>query len=356
MQVTKACTIVLRSYQMLPITRVSHNSNWRNVIVVIPIRNAHPFASSQIAALMSQTVRPNRVIVIDSESDDGSPSLFQEAGCEIVWIRRDSFDHGGTRNLALTLAPEADIIIYLTQDAIPHGTRTLETLLQRFEDPAVGIAYGRQLPRGTASAIERHTRSFNYPALSAKRSLSSCRIVGIKSIFNSNSFAAYRRKALEAIGGFPQQVIMGEDQIAAGQIILAGWSVAYAADAEVVHSHAYSLLQEFQRYFDIGVFHQHNQSLLKNFARPTSEGMRLVSSEMAYLLQSAPYQIPEACVRTALKLLGYRLGRGQAYLPRGLKLRLAMHKSFFLKPAATSRINIDGRSVSVTLSRRQRGR
>ncbi|VCW13919.1 hypothetical protein BANRA_01245 [Escherichia coli] len=36
--------------------------------------------------------------------------------------------------------------------------------------------------------------------------------------------------------------------------ILAGYKVAYVADAVVKHSHNYSPIDEFKRYFDIGVF------------------------------------------------------------------------------------------------------
>lgn len=41
----------------------------------------------------------------------------------------------------------------------------------------------------------------------------------------------------------------------AAKAILAGYQVAYAADAVVRHSHNYKPLEEFKRYFDIGVFH-----------------------------------------------------------------------------------------------------
>jgi rhamnosyltransferase len=313
-----------------PTSGVSSCSPHTKLAVVIPIRNASSFAPEQISALKAQTLRPSRVIVIDSDSNDGSPDLFRKAGFEIVRIPRSSFDHGGTRNLGMTMAADTDIVVYLTQDAIPHGERTLESLLRSFEDPVVGLAYGRQLPRERASVIERHTRLFNYPPLSASRSIASRSSLGIKCIFNSNAFAAYRRSALDAIGGFPQRVIMGEDQIAAGRMILAGWSIAYAADAEVVHSHAYSLIEEFQRYFDIGVFHEHNRPLMENFASASSEGLRMVLSEMMYLLRRAPCRIPEAGLRTALKLFGYRLGRNEAHLPRTVKVRLAMQKVFFL--------------------------
>jgi rhamnosyltransferase len=37
--------------------------------------------------------------------------------------------------------------------------------------------------------------------------------------------------------------------------ILAGYKVAYVSEAVVSHSHNYTPIDEFKRYFDIGVFH-----------------------------------------------------------------------------------------------------
>ena len=79
--------------------------------------------------------------------------------------------------------------------------------------------------------------------------------IGIKAAFLSNSFAAYRRSALESVGGFPSDTIFGEDTFAAAKMLLNGWKIAYSAEATVYHSHNLTFIEEFRRYFDIGVFH-----------------------------------------------------------------------------------------------------
>ena len=73
--------------------------------------------------------------------------------------------------------------------------------------------------------------------------------------FISNSFAAYRVSVLKEVGGFPDDVIFGEDMFVATKMLKAGYKIAYAAGACVYHSHDYSLWQEMKRYFDMGVFH-----------------------------------------------------------------------------------------------------
>jgi rhamnosyltransferase len=62
----------------------------------------------------------------------------------------------------------------------------------------------------------------HYPAASEMRALASREQLGIKAVFLSNSLAAYRRSALMAVGGFPKNVISGEDTIVAARLLLAG--------------------------------------------------------------------------------------------------------------------------------------
>ena len=75
--------------------------------------------------------------------------------------------------MAAKMLPWAEFLVYFTQDAAPCGANSIERLLLAFENPAVGAAYGRQLPRAEADAIERHARLFNYPTHSSLRSFAS---------------------------------------------------------------------------------------------------------------------------------------------------------------------------------------
>lgn len=115
----------------------------------------------------------------------------------------------------------------------------------------------------------------------------------------------------------------------AARLLLAGKSIRYQADACVYHSHDYTPIEEFQRYFDIGVFHAREHWLLNAFGGPNGEGLRFVKSELKFLLRRAPWLIPSALVRTGLKLAGYRLGRSESHLPQKLKKHLSMFKTYW---------------------------
>ncbi len=298
------------------------------VRVIIPTVNAGVHWAESLGQIVAQSIGPE-VLVMDSGSTDGTVSLATSAGFAVRSIPKADFNHGGTRQLAVELLPDAEIIVFMTQDAILADNHALSRLIAAFDDPQVGVAYGRQLPRPQAGLIESHARLFNYPDKSHAATLADRDRMGIKAAFSSNSFAAYRRSALQAVGGFPRDIILGEDTFVAARMLLAGWKVAYQADALVFHSHGYSYVQEFRRYFDIGVFHHREYWMLTAFGKPEGEGGRFVRSELSYLRKNAPWLIPSALLRTGLKYLGYRLGRIEGRLPVSLKRVLSMHRGFW---------------------------
>ncbi|WP_404342599.1 glycosyltransferase [Vreelandella venusta] len=270
-----------------------------------------------------------RVLVVDSFSDDETANAAQQAGLEVLAIERHDFDHGGTRQRALWQLGDCDIVIFLTQDALLADADALNRLVAAFEDPHVGAAFGRQLPHQDATPIAAHARYFNYPPVSRVAGIEDISRLGIKTAFLSNSFAAYRREALLAAGGFPEGTILSEDMMAGARLLQQGWKLAYCADACVQHSHNYTLAAEFKRYFDIGVFHSQEQWLLAWLGKAEGEGKRFVLSEIRYLWRHAPWRLPEAAIRTLLKYAGYRLGKTENRLPLALKRRLSMHRGYW---------------------------
>jgi rhamnosyltransferase len=299
-----------------------------SVAVVVPTLNAAKnwayFAPPLLASIPA-----DRVLIVDSSSTDGTEDMARAAGFAVHTIPRSEFNHGGTRQLAAELTPDADILVFLTQDAVLADSTALDLLLEAFQDPEVAAAFGRQLPRSAATPIEAHARYFNYKAESSVRTLESREKMGFKTIFISNSFAAYRRETLMAVGGFPTHVIFGEDTITAAKLLFSGKKIVYVANSQVYHSHSYSWRQEFKRYFDIGVLHARESWLLEEFGAVSGEGSRFVKSELKYLWPSSKRLISSAVFRTAFKLAGYRIGRIEDWLAVELKRKLSMNPSFW---------------------------
>lgn len=305
-----------------------------SVGIVIPTYNAESYWGQLQEGLDEQSVSPSRIVIVDSSSVDGTRRLAQRAGYQVVRIPKKEFNHGSTRSLACTYLADSEFLVFMTQDAILADPKSLEKLCAPLSDPQIGAAYGRQLPRATADPIERHGRLFNYPVTSQLRSLESRNELGFKTAFFSNSFAVYRRVALEEVGGFPGDAIVSEEVTAVAKMLIAGWKIAYQADAEVIHSHHLSPAREFSRYFDIGVHHGRNPWLRQTFGSTNDDGLRFIRSELNFLRANNPLWLPYAALRNISKYLAYQLGTHEERLPDLLCRCLSGHASYWMKPAA----------------------
>ncbi len=122
----------------------------------------------------------------------------------------------------------------------------------------------------------------------------------------------------------------GSAAAVAARLLQAGYAVRYAASAEVYHSHDYRLLEEFRRYFDIGVFYGRERWIRAAFGGAGGEGKRYVLAEIQALRAAgALYRVPEIALRSAFKLLGYRLGQLERHLPVALKRRISMFPGYW---------------------------
>lgn len=299
------------------------------IALVVPTLNGGEGWAKCLAAIQRQSLQPDVKLVIDSGSIDNTVEAAKSHGFTVQQIRKDEFDHGGTRQMAVERLVDTDIIVFMTQDAILAAHDSLDILVAALSRDGIAAAYGRQLPHAGAKLIESHMRLFNYPDTSATRSAEDIPALGIRAAFCSNSFAAYRRKALLGLGGFPNRQIMIEDAIVAGKAILAGWKLAYVAEAAVFHSHSYTTLDEFRRYFDIGVAHARSKDLFSQLGNVRGEGLRFVRSEIRYLLRHNKLLVPLSLLRAAVKLLGYNLGCNERRIPASVKRYLSMHTDFW---------------------------
>lgn len=306
-------------------------SNWADkTVVLVPTRNPGSQWVEFLQSLDSQTICPKRIIVLDSESTDGSVQAAQAKGHTVHTVKRCHFNHGGTRQAGLEdYAQSADFAVFLTQDAILAHNDALSQLLAAFDDPQVAAAYGRQLPHANSTPISAHARLFNYPEMAHTFTLQDKTIEGIKTCFLSNSFAAYRLSALRQVGGFAPDLILGEDMHLAARLLMAKYAIRYQASARVYHSHNYSLGEEMARYFDTGVFHARQRWIMRTYGSAGNEGLKFITSEIRHLWRHAPRQIPQALLRSFIKAVGFKLGFWSLYMPRLLNKRLSMNKGYW---------------------------
>jgi rhamnosyltransferase len=266
------------------------------VSVVIPVLDGADTLPAVLDALFAQPLPGGQeVVIVDSGSRDGSRELAKQHPVKLVDVRPTDFDHGETRNLGIRHA-SGEIVVLLTQDAVPVGSDFLAEILRPFEDPQVAGAYGRQIPRDDCDVVTaRNLRGWMAGREQASRArLGSRRLEDLPPaerhelcVFD-NVCSAMRRSAWEELS-FPASRF-GEDIAWGKEAISRGWTIAYAPAAAVVHSHRRSLGYEYRR---TRICHETLHELFELATIPRRRDVLraiawCVSNDLPYVWQNAP--------------------------------------------------------------------
>lgn len=314
--------------------------NRLRVDVVIPTFCPDKKLKQQMNMLGKQTYPIHKIVIMNTGGGNREEINHYKgtAAVELYHLPEESFDHGGTRNEGAGYCT-GDIVVFMTQDAVPVNEFLIEKLIEPFtgmqaEEIAgdeIAVTYARQLPDKDCRPVEKFTRSFNYPSKSCIKSSKDIPVLGIKTFFASNVCAAYRMDIFRHRGGFITSTIFNEDMIYAGNAVKDGLSIAYAAEAKVIHSHNYNRKQQFQRNFDLAVSQAQHPEIFSEI-KSESEGIQLVKLTVQYLMKiKKPYLIPGLIFTSGCKYAGYFLGKRYKLIPKRLIKAFSMNKNYWEK-------------------------
>lgn len=120
------------------------------VDVMIPTYKPGQEFAELLPRLLEQTYPIRSIRVVNTGKKFWNPAWEQLSDKIMVeHIRPSEFDHGGTRR-AMAESSDADLLLFMTQDAMPYDNACVEHLVEKFSLPHVKAAYARQLPRMTA--------------------------------------------------------------------------------------------------------------------------------------------------------------------------------------------------------------
>ena len=278
------------------------------ISLIIPTLNAGNQLQTLLKRLDSQTVKPDEVLIVDSESNDETTATAEAFGAKVLSIRRASFDHGGTRDYALRQS-KGDIVIFMTQDACPADENAIAALVAPFDNPRVAAVSGRQIARAEAKEPEKLVREYNYPPVSRTWGEEAIEKYGVKAFMISDVFAAYRREAYLAAGGFDHPIMTNEDMLMAQKLLAQKWLIAYAAEAQVIHSHQFTFRQQFERNKIIGQTMKRYEERFCH-VQEIGEGVSMAKKVLVCLVKGG--KIEDAfsfCWDCFARLLGNRYGR-----------------------------------------------
>lgn len=245
------------------------------VSVIIMTLNAEKYIKNMLDMLCRQTLKPTEIIIADSESTDKTTEIAKTYDLvKVLKIKRSTFDHGGSRDVALKYSA-GDFILFFTQDAVIEQENYIEQMVSNFEDESVAMVCARQKAKPDAVHYERLIREFNYPMEKKIRTKVDIETMGIKAFYMSDACSAYRRTAYFDLGGFEHPILTNEDMLIAARALEKGYKTVYDPEAYVLHSHNFTCRQEYKRNFDVAAFMATHKDVFAEI-KIEGEGMKLV--------------------------------------------------------------------------------
>jgi len=294
------------------------------VSILYLTKNGFPSVRESLLAVRDQDYQgPAEIICVDSGSTDRTVEFMRERGVELHSIPPSQFHHGRTRNFAASLAKH-EVLVFLTQDAIPVSDQWLKNLVAPLEDPNVGGTYGRQIPLPDTSPVRARGLESLYPTVRQVKNLRQVHEVHVGLFRFSNANSAIRAEVWRRFK-FSEATLMCEDQGMCRDILMNGMSVVYVPEAAVIHSHERSLWEEFKWAVDNGISLK-RLGILGNpeIGGEFKYGMKKLKDDLQHFVSRRMYGCAlKSLTVSGVKWLGVQLGKREDVLPLWITTRIS---------------------------------
>lgn len=217
-----------------------------DISVVIPFYNRVGWVDRAIGSVMAQQLHEDitaEIIVVDNGSTDGTLEALQRHPVRVVQCAERG--PGAARNAGIAVA-RAPIVAFIDSDCVADDY-WLANLVNGFHDPEMLVTGGQIVSMDYDEFVSTFTIE--------ERILSNDRFFAGSAYFPrffATANAAYRRDALEKVGGFDNSLWMSEDADLASRVMNLGGRMMYRHDAVVYHQHRHELWELFRQAIDYG--------------------------------------------------------------------------------------------------------
>jgi glycosyltransferase involved in cell wall biosynthesis len=200
------------------------------------VLNAAGDVGEFLASLEAQTRRPDEVVIVDGGSSDGTADLLRSAG-GITVIDEPGVNIARGRNLAVAAAAH-DVLAVTDVDCVLEPDWLRNLLLPIDEGADVAMGFYEPIADGL---LQRCMAAVNLPLDAAE--------VDPHRFMPSARSLAFRREALEAAGGYPEWLAIGEDMWVNHRWRELGLDMRFAPEALVRWRLRPSFASTWQQYF-----------------------------------------------------------------------------------------------------------
>lgn len=173
-------------------------SRENTVTAILPTYNRAAFIATALESLLDQTVPPDRIVVVDDGSSDGTAQAVAGFGTRVDYVRQENA--GKVTAIANGLARTDDDLIWVMDDDDIAPPRALEALKQPFlRDPGLALSYGGMIKFTERDGLKAFGAPSAYPVDDPRpffiKLLEDCFVTGHPCVL-------VRRKALEVMRPF----------------------------------------------------------------------------------------------------------------------------------------------------------
>lgn len=284
------------------------------ISIVIPAFNGGDRFRLVLDMIFRQTYKNFELIVIDSGSKDGTVDLIKKYPAKLVQIKSSEFGHGKTRNFGATLA-KGEIVVFLTQDALPSSEHWLSSLVSPFADKQIAGVYGRQIPKPDENILDKIFFLSLYGKEDYVWTIDNC--TQGDNIFSDANSAV--RKELILTYPYKTDIIVSEDYEWAYKILAKGYKIYYSIHASVIHSHTYNLATLFKRNFDVGVSYKDIYTTGQNVSF-FKKGLKIYLQEISHLINTGyAHLTPIATLRDVTRFIAISIGKKEHLFTKEIK-------------------------------------
>jgi rhamnosyltransferase len=208
-----------------------------NCSIVIRAYNEEKHIGRLLEGIRQQTLRDAEIILVDSGSTDKTVPVAESFGARVVRIPSAEFTFGRSLNFGVREATR-EFVVIASAHIYPVYPDWLELLLRPFEDERVALTYGKQRAPESAKYSEQQVFHQWYPDASRPNQ---------ETAFCNNANAAIRRSLWER-HPYDETLTGLEDLEWAKWAKEQGCSIAYVAEAEIVHVHHETPRGVYNRY------------------------------------------------------------------------------------------------------------
>lgn len=223
----------------------------KKISVVIPVKNGGEDFRNLLKKIKAQKgLRECEIVVVDSESTDGSVEVARQEGATVVQIPPDSFTHAYARNRGAECAT-GKYLLFIVQDALPLTDTWLWEMAHTLERNDVAAVSCAEYPRSDCDLFYQHIIWNHNRALRLDRDRflswdSSCLSdTGLRSNAQISDIAALITR--EVFEKYKFRTSYAEDLDLGIRLIKDGHRIGFLYSTRVLHSHRRSALYFLKR-------------------------------------------------------------------------------------------------------------